>query len=353
MLPVQYLARVLDIPLARDAPDRPVAGLVGIQPVQNATQRDQATPRAALDTFIVGQVVTGQVKSLSKGIALVEIDGQTVAMRLPKQAAVGDTLRLRFAGHLPHPVFQLETADLTAADTPKLSSTARMLSDLMQQVPERAVPTLTPATALLTRPTAAPAELALALRNALVRSGLFYESHLANWVVGQDSLDNLLQEPQNRFAAESARNASNPAAALLLNADGTERVANPLHTLLSQQLQVLESPQFAWRGELWPGQTMEWQIRQEAQPQSDDPASQDVAEAKSGWESHLRLSLPKLGNVDVYIKLDAQQAFSIRMVPEQADTMPLLQAHQSRLVEKLTTAGCELHNVTVQNDADT
>lgn len=353
MLPVQYLARVLEVPLARDAPDSPVAGLVGIQPAQNATQRDQTALRAALDTFFVGQIVSGQVKSLSKGIALVEINGQTIAMRLPKETAVGDTLRLRFSGHLPHPAFQLEVADLAAADTPKLSSTARMLSDLMQQVPERAVPTLTPTTALLAQPTTTPTELALALRNALVRSGLFYESHLANWVVGQDSLDNLLQEPQNRLAAEAARNASSPAAPLLLNADGTERVANPLHTLMSQQLQVLESPQFAWRGELWPGQNMEWQIRQETPAQSDDHTALNISEAKTGWESHLRLSLPKLGNVDVYIKLDAQQAFSIRMVPEQADTMPLLQAHQARLVEKLTTAGCELHTVAVQNDADT
>jgi len=223
MLPVQYLARVLDVP-ARDVPDRPIAGLVGVQPAQNAIQRDQAGPRAALETFIVGQLVSGQVKSLNKGIALVEIDGQIVAMRLPKDVAVGDTLRLRFSGHLPHPVFQLELADLAAAESPNLSSTARMLSDLMQQVPARTMPMLTPAEALLKQPTAAPAELALALRSALVRSGLFYESHLANWVVGQDSLDNLLQEPQNRLAAEAARNAPQSAAQLLLGADGAERM---------------------------------------------------------------------------------------------------------------------------------
>jgi hypothetical protein len=289
------------------------------------------------------------VKSLSKGIALVEIDGQTVAMRLPPQTAVGESLRLRFAGHLPQPVFLLETAAGTAADTPQLSQTARMLSDIMQHVPERALPTLTPAAALLKQPTAAPAELALALRSALVRSGLFYESHLANWVVGQDSLDGLMQEPQNRQANETARSAA--ALALLHSSDVADRPVNPMHTLLSQQLQVLESPQFAWRGELWPGQMLEWQIRQETGSPSGDSASSEPSDDKTGWESHLKLSLPKLGNVEVYIKLDAQQAFSIRMVPEQPETTPLLQANQSRLVEQLTTAGCELHAVTVQNDA--
>ena len=348
MLPVQYLARVLDVPLARDAPNRPVAGLVGVQPVQNATERDQAAPRLTFVHLTVGQALTGQVKSLSKGIALVEIDGQTVAMRLPPQTAVGDTLRLRFAGHLPQPVFLLETAASTAADTPQLSQTARMLSGIMQHVPERALPTLTPAAALLNRPTAVPAELALALRSALVRSGLFYESHLANWVVGQDSLDGLMQEPQNRQTSEAARSAL----ALLNSSNQADRPVNPMHTLLSQQLQVLESPQFAWRGELWPGQMLEWQIRQESGSSSGESASVEPSEDQTGWESHLKLSLPRLGNVEVYIKLDAQQAFSIRMVPEQPETMPLLQANQASLVEKLTTSGCELHAVTVQNDAN-
>lgn len=351
MLPVQYLARVLDVPLARDAPDRPVAGLVGVQPAQNATERDQAAPRLTFAHLTVGQALTGQVKSLSKGIALVEIDGQTVAMRLPPQATVGESLRLRFAGHLPQPVFLLETAASTAADTPQLSQTARMLSDIMQHVPERALPTLTPAAALLKQPTAAPAELALALRSALVRSGLFYESHLANWMVGQDSLDGLMQEPQNRQSGETARSA---AAQALLNAGNqADRPVNPMHTLLSQQLQVLESPHFAWRGELWPGQMLEWQIRQETDSQSDSPTSLESSENKTGWESHLKLSLPKLGNLDVYIKLDAQQAFSIRVVPEQPETTPLLQKNQTRLIEQLTSAGCELHTVTVLNDANT
>lgn len=353
MLPVQYLARVLDIPLARDAPDRPVSGLPGIQPVQNATERDQAAPRLTFAHLTVGQTLTGQVKSLSKGIALVEVDGQTVAMRLPQQTAVGDTLRLRFAGHLPQPVFLLETAADAAADTPLLSQTARMLSDIMQHVPERTLPTLTPPAALLSRPTVEPAELVLALRSALVRSGLFYESHLANWMVGQDSTDGLMQEPQNRLTAETIRPSSTAALALQSPIDATDRPATPMLALLSQQLQVLESPHFAWRGELWPGQMLEWQIRQETDSQSDSPTSLESSKNKTGWESHLKLSLPKLGNLDVTIKLDAQQVFSIRVVPEQPETTPLLQKNQTRLIEQLTSAGCELHTVTVQNDAST
>lgn len=349
MIPVQYLARMLDVPLPQqDALNRPVPALTGVQPVLNATERDQTAPRSAFEHLTIGQALTGLVKSQSKGISLVEVEGQTIAMRLPQQAAPGDTLRLRFAGHMPQPVFLLEPPETAATDAPHLSDTARMLSDIMQRVPERTLPTLTPPQPLLNQPPANTGELALALRTALVRSGLFYESHLADWATGLDSLDGLMQEPQNRLTREAARSAS----ALTLPDVNTaeQKPANPMHTLLTQQLQVLEAPNFIWRGELWPGQTLEWQVQQETDPHGGGPAAAP-GDAAAGWESHLKLTLPHLGTLDVHIKLDAHQAFSIRMAPEQSRTAPLLQKNQAQLVERLAAAGCTLQTVTVQHDA--
>ncbi len=341
MFPVQFLARILDVPPALDGPNRQLSGLVGAQRVLNATERDQAGPRAAFEHLKVGQTLTGLVKSLTQGVSLVEIEGQNVAMRLPQHTAPGDTLRLRFAGHMPQPVFLLNPPETPATDAPKLSQTARMLSDLMQQLPGRgALPTLTAPGPLLDQATLNPSILALALRTTLVRSGLFYESHLANWVVGQDSLDGLLQEPQNRPAAEAPRGAP-------------QAPTNPLHTLLTQQLQVLESPQFVWRGELWPGQPLEWMLRHDAGQDQDAKAAPGGDEdAGRGWESHLKLTLPQLGTVNVHIRLDAQQAFSIRMVPEQSDTEPVLQGNRARLAEQLAAAGCALKTLTVEHDGD-
>lgn len=334
-------------------PAKALSQILAVQPVLDAIERDQAAPRTAFEHLQIGQTLTGLVKSQAKGVSLVEIDGQAVAMRLPSQAAVGDTLRLRFAGHMPQPVFMLETPEAAASDAPQLSQTARMLSDIMQRVPERALPTLTPTAPLLDQASANPAELALALRTALVRSGLFYESHLANWAVGQDSLEGLMQEPQNRLTAEATRSAT--ALALPAAIDTADpKPVNPMHNLLTQQLQVLESPHFAWRGELWPGQMLEWQVRQET---DSTHANQDGAgtaaahEAESSWESSLKLTLPHLGSLNVHIKLDARHAFSIRMTPDQAETGSLLQRNQAQLVEKLAAAGCTLQTVTVQNDA--
>ena len=338
MFPVQFLARILDVPPTPDAPNRQLSGLVGVQRVLNATERDQAAPRAAFEHLKVGQILTGQVKSLSQGVSIVEIEGQNVAMRLPRHTAPGDTLRLRFGGHMPQPVFLLEPPDGPASDAPRLSQTARMLSDLMQQLPGRgALPTLTAPAPLLDQATLNPAILALALRSTLVRSGLFYESHLADWVSGQDSLEGLRQEPQNRVSADASRS-------------GPQPPANPLLTLLTQQLQVPESPQFVWRGELWPGQPLEWLLRHEPDAQHGDAAA--AQEADPGWESHLRLSLPQLGTVNVHIRIDAQQTFSIRMLPEQPDTGPLLQENRARLAEQLAAAGCALKTLTVERDDD-
>ena len=339
--------------------------ILAVQPVLDAVERDKAAPRATFEHLLIGQAVTGTVKGQSKGVTLVSIEGQTVAMRLPLPVATGDTLKLNFAGHMPQPVFLLDTPETAQANAPQLSQTARMLSEIMQRVPERTLPTLTPLTPMLDRATTAPAELAMALRTALVRSGLFYESHLANWAVGQDSLDGLMQEPQNRMMASPARAESASGLANLLAAASSlpdanspgqladARAANPMHALLTQQLQVLESPQFVWRGELWPGQMLEWQVKQDTD--ADTPherAAPAASDAETGWESRLKISLPNLGTVTIDINLDAQQAFNIRLAPDQPDARALLQQNQPRLVERFATAGCTLHSVTVQNDGD-
>lgn len=341
-----------------------LARVLSIQPVLDAVDRDRTLARGqSLDTLEVGQKVSGRIQSQADGISVVVIEGQAVAMRLPPQAAVGDTLKLSFAGRMPQPVFMLEADEAAAGESTQLSHTARMLSDIMQRVPERGLPTLQPTAPLLAQPSADPAALALALRTALVRSGLFYESHLADWATGSDTLEGLLQEPQNRLSppgmlAEAARAAATPERAagsdsLSLLASGElagQKTANPLHALLTQQLQVLESPQFAWKGEIWPGQPIEWQVRQEDERSTDrNPLSTGADDARN-WESRLRLTLPNLGALDIHIRLDAAQNFSIRVVPGDAATESLLQANQPRLLGLLAEAGCMVQTLTVKQD---
>ncbi len=335
-------------------PAQALSRILAVQPVLDAIERDQSAPRAAFEHLVIGQSLTGQVKSQTKGITLVDIEGQTVALRLPKPASPGDTLRLRFAGHMPQPVFLLETPETEAGGEAQLSQTARLLSELVQRLPQRNTPpTLTPPAPLLDQPTAQPAEMALALRTALTRSGLFYESHLANWAVGLDTLDGLMQEPQNRLAAaETARAAASPASALALvesTAASESRPLNPMHALLSQQLQVLESPQFVWRGELWPGQLLEWLVRKETDTGHEPAAAMPADEVEAVWQSRLRVNLPQLGEVTLHIRLDARQGFDIRVEAQQAGAESMLRAHRGELLEQLAAAGCTLQTLTVQH----
>lgn len=344
MIPVQVLARILDVPPKLGGPDAPLTGLTAVQPVAGSTRRDEATQRAAFEHLDIGQRLVGKVVALDKGLTLVEIAGQTVAMRLPRQAAVGDTLTLRFAGHMPQAVFMLEPPARETPEGATLSQAARLLSDVLQQVsPRNAPPTVGPSTPLLPRPTVQAGDLAPALRTALVRSGLFYESHLANWTVGLDTLEGLMEEPQNRLAA--------PASATQATEAGRP-VPAALHTLLAQQLQVLETPQFIWRGELWPGQPLEWMMRQDVDPEHPGTAQGGEA-AASGWTSQLRLTLPELGTVTAHIRLDAAGAFSIRVVADDPATAPLLRAQQGVFAARMAEAGCTLQSLTVErNDGD-
>lgn len=339
-------------------PTQALSRVLVAQPVLDAIERDHGAPRTAFEHLTIGQSLSGQVKSLAKGVALVEIAGQTIAMRLPRAVQPGDTLRLRFAGNMPQAVFLLETPDSApTGDAPQLSATARLLSELVQRLPERnAPPTLTPPRPLLDAPGAAPAEMALALRTALVRSGLFYESHLANWAVGLDSLDGLLQEPQNRLAAaETARAASLPMAPPGLPepaADGEQKPLNPMLALLSQQLQVLESPQFAWRGELWPGQPLTWTLRQEPDAERGDAHTASPDDGPRSWESRLELTLPRLGRLAIHIRLDAERAFNIRIASDQPEVEALLRHDRGQLLSRMAAAGCALQAFAVQRDAD-
>ncbi len=328
---------------------QPLPRVFAVQPVLDVLQRDQAGPRAsfAFQHLAQGQKLAGQVLSQDKGMSLVSVAGQTVAMRLPPGVVTGDTLKLSFAGHMPQPVFLLETPGADAADAPQLSQTARMLSEVMQRIPERTPPTLTPPAPHHDRPSVLPPELALALRTTLVRSGLFYESHLANWVAGQDTLEGLLQEPQNRSPAHEAGRAPAHAGAA---ESAAAKTANPLHTLMTQQLQVLESPQFVWKGELWPGQPLEWTLSRTEDGAPGD-ASQASANGEDGsWESTLRITLPQLGSLTLHIRLDAQQNFSIRVVSETAGAAPLLQNQQGHVLQRLADAGCAVHSFQVTHE---
>ena len=105
--------------------------------------------------------------------------------------------------------------------------------------------------------------------------------------------------------------ATDAARVLLGGPDGV----NPSAThapLVAQQLQVLENPSLIWRGELWPGQRLEWRLEENIEDDPEHRAATATDEAP-GWSSTLLLDLPNLGRVRLGLALDAAGDFRIQL----------------------------------------
>lgn len=178
---------------------------------------------------------------------------------LPLQAAVA----LAASGVARDVARSLSSVAPAVAGEPPVAGFARPL------LQERPVGPVTP-----TQPIAAR------LRQQLERSGLFFESHLAQWAGGARSTDELRAELlQLQGGAAAAAPAEAPA----------QRVA--------AQLAVLQHQGLVLHGPAWPGQPMQLAIERE-------PLSRDApAGAPPVFSAHLKLELPQLGAVEVHLRL--------------------------------------------------
>ncbi|MFZ4530165.1 MAG: hypothetical protein ACOYNW_16820, partial [Undibacterium curvum] len=104
---------------------------------------------------------------------------------------------------------------------------------------------------------AKPAALAGVMEKAVSQSGLFYESHIAAWAQGQLEQKALEAEPQHNLLAAIPH----------ANAEQSE-YTETLKQIIQNQLQLLEQDKLQWRGELFPGQKLEWQITKDPHHQA-------------------------------------------------------------------------------------
>lgn len=213
---------------------------------------------AELPQWVAGQKLPAHVlASLPNGRFQVSVEDQVLDMNLPKNTQPGDNIELVFVSNQPRLTFVLSretqalnranaaaTAAAARGDLPlsanlegarpavTLSDAAKFLGALLQKVAEnthdsQASPLLK-TEPLVVAPPANGKEFAQVLRGALSQSGLFYESHQAQWVAGERSLTELLREPQGKLSLANAETL--PSAADLLK---TPASSNPALTSLS------------------------------------------------------------------------------------------------------------------------
>jgi hypothetical protein len=345
--------------------------------------------------------------TLPNGRFQVQVDNQILELNLPKNTQPCDQLELVYIGNSPRLTFTLASAPalLTAAPMPaglpaaaELSETAHLLGQLSQQGSKVAQGVAAQAPVVSAPPSDA-GQLAVALARTLAGSGLFYESHQAQWVQGERPLAALLQEPQAQQAQGQQVQGQQvqehllpmlpgpgaslpvmqptaglslhgpqvqPGQAALPQAQATIPAGEPVGhqpaaavptvpyampagldpanvALLQQQLQLLDSGTIQWSGPVWPGQQMEWEI-------SGLPAGQ--GEEGQQWQTRLNLTLPGLGKMSAWLLL-GKQGLQVRLQADAESTRQLLVASGTTLDRALQTAGLILTHYKVESHGQT
>ena len=290
-------------------------------------------------------------------------DRQVLQMKLPRSAHLGETFNLIFLSRAPKPTFGLVPDSPPLAS--QLSETGRFISMLLQQsllLPSdsrSAQPAQPDVAPLLPAPpreatSAQHTQLSQGLMQAISSSGLFYEFHLAQWVAGKRSLTSLLLEPQGRLSenlSQSPGTASPPASPggeLRLPVHPHQDYLNPLHrdtqALLRQKLHVLESGHLQWQGEIWPGQTIEWNTVRE---KMGDPERSRAAQG-AVWKTSVRLTLPNLGSIRAVLRL-GESGVEVRLAATESSAA-ILRAGVGYLVAGLDSAGIRLSSMGIEAD---
>ena len=347
----------------------PVAGLQRAREIQ-----------AQLPELVPGQRFFATLqRTLPDGTFRAIVAGQQMTLSLNTAAKSGDTLELEVAQVTPRAVFARIVGTETAANAnasaqPALSQTGRLISFLLTGQPTPQPASLAANQPLLASPPTSGAQLAPLLRQALGQSGMFYESHQAQWVIGARDTASLMREPQAQAAtAQTAarRPTGTPAPATptpsaaapgsqAAAAEASEQAsaasraavdeaapvrANPiperLLPLVHQQLDALATNQYVWQGQAWPGQQMEWIIEDPERDGGEGEASDP------GWNTTLRLTLPRLGNIEAQMHLTAA-GVALRLRTDDEATIVALDANAAALASALEAANVKLTGLVVE-----
>jgi len=347
-----------------------------------------------LPPYSPGQRFSANIQSvLPDGTFRAIVAGRTVTLSLPQSAMAGDTLELVVIDRTPRTIIAAQVAASTdnqpaPTSSATLSRAAQLIGTLLTgtgETPARAAPLARNAPILPAPPLTGQA-LAPLLQTAVSESGIFYESHQAQWVTGRRPLSALLREPQGQHSpvAQAGTETSEALAARALDLTkqrlATAAAANPslaaleagpnaattplqeearnatapsaataptlpddLATLVRQQLDVLANQHVLWLGQIWPGQEMDWEIRDATRERSADGADDPAA-----WTTNLHMALPRLGGIAATVNLSAA-GVAVDLRAAEGPSAHILQAGADDLTESLGALGVPLLALRVEH----
>lgn len=338
-------------------PSDVASGLRAVIPDQQSTPQSQTQPVApaqrisdVLSNLVPGQRIFAEVQGmLANGTYRATVAQRDITLALPFAAKAGDSLELEVAESngkltLAFVANRGEGGDKGQQSVAtSLSQAGKLIGDLIQGLGgdgKRAAPAaLNGNQALVPTMPKTGADLAPVLKQALTQSGMFYESHQARWVAGQLPLDNLRQEPQGRLVMEPP--AGGRADQPLLQGTGVPREIAPL---VQQQLDGLANQNFAWQGQIWPGQKMWWEI-------GENPEDRNMVGDEPGrWHTRIKLSLPQLGGIDADLRLQKNGELGVRIVADSPASESRLQSEMGSLLEQMAAAGLNVGQVLISHE---
>ncbi len=225
------------------------------------------------------------------------------------------------AGREAHPVpapLLAEVIAPAASDLPELSSASQLIAHALDPTSEphssarspldaAPLPKALNAEPLSTTPNDASA-LAERLSRSIASSGLFYESHLAQWVSGERTLESVKSELR-----------SNPS-------------PDPAHSghVVCDQLQALSAQAIAWTGEPWPAQSAQILIGEETAP--------DNHPSPSTWHAQIAIDTPGLGRMEVGLQFDTHR-LQLAVIADSAEHCQQLTVARDVLLSALQARG--------------
>ncbi len=119
-------------------------------------------------------------------------------------------------------------------------------------------------------------------------------------------------------------------------------VPRDLAGLVQQQLDGLASQNFAWQGQIWPGQQMRWEIGKDL-----DDSRSGEGDAAQRWQTSLKLSLPLLGDIDVALNLRPGGQVGIALTAQSEASEARLREESKALRTQFEAAGLNLTELQV------
>jgi Flagellar hook-length control protein FliK len=309
-----------------------------------------------LAPLLSGQALDARVEGQTPRGRLVNVRGHYFEFVLPRDVREGDILRLVYLDDKPRPTFALTRIDRDPLGPgSRLSEAGRLLATLIGSAGE-SVATPIQGPVFAGKPPGST-EAAPMLQAAMSLSGLFYESHQAQWLAGIRSLAQILAEPQGKLAPIESGGPSNgepgtnteevlPQANPALPADEPLTDSMPparteSFPIIRNQLAALETGQMIWHGQVWQGQSMEWTI--------DDGAQDNRDQSNHKWHTRIKMTLPSLGEVHASLDLSAQN-LNLRVVADSAEHVAQLRQHLPTLVTGLSNSNLTLASLLVDHE---